>query len=342
MTENTQHSWGTKALVTGGGGFLGKAIVKRLLAKGFTVRSFSRKAYPELKALGVEQISGEISDPGAVLSACRDCDIVFHVAARPGIWGDYQEYYRINFVGTENVIGACRKLKIPRLVYTSSPSVVFDGRDCEGLDESMPYPAHYETAYPETKALAEKAVLAANSPEFMTVSLRPHLIWGPEDNHLVPRIVQRAKAGVLRFVGDGKNRVDTIYIDNAADAHMCAAEHLQPGAPCLGKPYFITQNDPRTIADFLNGVLKAAGLPPETRTVPATLAYAAGWAMETFYSWTGKQDEPRMTRFLARELSTHHWFNVQAATRDLGFTPTISIDEGFQRLTDWFAGKGAS
>ena len=190
-----------KALVTGGGGFLGAAIVRGLLARGTAVRSFSRQSYPALDALGVEQVQGDIADTAAVTAAARGCGVVFHVAAKPGIWGDYAGYHRTNVVGTSSVIAACRAAGVQRLIYTSSPSVVFDGRDMEGVDESVPYPAHYEAHYPRTKALAEQAVIAANDAQLATVSLRPHLIWGPGDNHLLPRMVARARAGQLRRIG---------------------------------------------------------------------------------------------------------------------------------------------
>src|SRR5947199_598803 len=200
-----------KALVTGGGGFLGSAIVRRLRARGDEVRSFSRGDYPELRNLGVETIQGDLADPEAVTSAAQGCDIVFHVAAKAGIWGPYQEYYRANVLGTQNVIAACRRWHINRLVYTSSPSVVFNGQDMEGVDESTPYPQHFEASYPETKAQAEKLVLEANSDDLATVALRPHLIWGPGDQHLVPRIIARAKIGALRRIGRRPLLVDSIY-----------------------------------------------------------------------------------------------------------------------------------
>lgn len=325
--------------MTGGGGFLGKAMVKQLLEAGVKVRNFSRQKYPELEKLGVELYSGEISDPKAVAEACKDCDIVYHVAAKPGIWGPYEEYHRINFTGTENVIKACRVQGVQRLVYTSSPSVVFDGTDMEGVNESVRYPDHYEAYYPQTKAMAEKAVMAANDKNLATVSLRPHLIWGPEDNHLVPRIVSRARSGQLKIVGDGRNKIDTIYIENAADAHLMAADKLTTGAPCAGKTYFITQGDPRPAGEIINGIVAAAGLPPVTSHVPAKIAYAIGWGMETWYGFWGIKEEPRLTRFVAAELATAHWFNVEAATRDLGFTPKVTIEEGFRRLAEWLKTK---
>ena len=233
-----------KALVTGGGGFLGRAIAEKLRARGDEVRSFSRGAHAELESLGVEHIQGDLADSKAVSQAVRDSDVVFHVGAKAGVWGSYADYFATNVTGTENIITACRLQGVRKLVYTSTPSVVFAGLDQEGVDESVPYASRYETAYPETKAIAERKVLESNSPELLTVALRPHLIWGPGDNHLVPRIVARGRAGKLRKIGRRPCLVDSVYIDNAADAHLLAFERLSPGAACAGKPYFISMTSP--------------------------------------------------------------------------------------------------
>src|SRR5262245_54910957 len=180
-----------RALVTGGGGFLGGAVVRRLVARGDAVRSLSRGAYPALATLGVEQCQADLADAGAVRRAAQGCDVVFHVAAKAGLAGRFADYHAANVLGTQNVLAACRACGVRALVFTSSPSVVFDGTDMEGVDESAPYPLHYHAHYPATKAQAERLVLAANGPELATVALRPHLIWGPGDNHLVPRVLAR-------------------------------------------------------------------------------------------------------------------------------------------------------
>lgn len=321
-----------KALVTGGGGFLGQAIVRGLLKRGASVRSLSRNEYPALRVLGVEQQRGDLADPTAVASAVQGADIVFHVAAKPGLWGAYEDYHRTNVTGTENVIAACHRHGVDRLVYTSSPSAVFDGRDMEGVDESVPYPAHFEAHYPRTKALAEQAVRAANDAQLATVSLRPHLIWGPGDNHLLPRMVARANAGHLRRIGSRTNLIDTIYVDNAAEAHLLAADRLAPGAAIAGKVYFLSQGEPIPIWDMVNRLLAAVGAPIVTRTVPTWFALALAWGFETKHRLTNDRSEPRLTRFLVREMSTAHWFDISAARRDLGYAPAISIDEGLERL----------
>lgn len=321
-----------KALVTGGGGFLGQAIVRALLAHGASVSSFSRNEYPVLRDLGVVQRRGDLADAAAVAAAVHGADVVFHVAAKPGLWGGFEDYYRTNVIGTQNVIAACRRHGVTRLVHTSSPSAVFNGRDMEGVDESVPYPAHFEAHYPRTKALAEQAVRAANDAQLATVSLRPHLVWGPGDNHLLPRMVARARAGQLRRIGSRPNLIDTIYVDNAADAHLLAADRLAPGAAIAGRVYFLSQGEPVPIWDMVNRLLSAVGAPAVTRTVPTWLALALAWGFETRHALANDLSEPRLTRFLVRELSTAHWFDISAARRDLGYAPAVSIDEGLERL----------
>jgi nucleoside-diphosphate-sugar epimerase len=324
-----------KALVTGGGGFLGKAIIKLLIERGDEVRSFSRNEHPAVAELGVKHCRGELSDAGAVANAAEGCDIVFHVAAKAGVWGPYEEFYQANVLGTKHVIDACRQHRIKRLVYTSSPSVVFDGTDMEGVDESVPYPEHFEAFYPQTKAEAEQLVLQANDEHLATVALRPHLIWGPEDNHLTPRILDRGAKGALRRIGTRECLADTIYIDNAALAHLQAAEHLDIGSVVAGKAYFLTQGEPLPIWDIVDRILDAGGIPPVSGTISPKLAYGIGWTLEKIYVLLRIKSEPRMTRFVAKELSTAHWFDISAARKDFGYAPAISFDEGMTRLKTW-------
>ena len=327
----------SKVLVTGGGGFLGEAIVKLLVERGDDVRSFSRNLYPELTSMGVKQIQGDISDKAAIEQACKGVSLVFHVAAKPGVWGDYSDYYRTNVTGTQNVIAGCKKHNVPRLIYTSSPSVVFNGTDMEGVNESVPYPATYHAHYPRTKAIAEQDVVKSATDELMTIILRPHLIWGPRDKHFVPRIIARAKR--LIKVGNGKNLVDTIYIDNAADAHILAADKLEKNHKLSGNIYFISQGDPVPLWDMINDILKAAGLAPVRRSMPRMMAWQIGVMFEFAYRTFNISEEPQMTRFLADELAKAHWFDISAARKDLGYVPQVSIKEGLGRLESWLQNR---
>ncbi len=321
-------------LVTGGGGFLGGAIVEMLLKRGDNVSSFSRGAYPALKEAGVNQIQGDLSNPDDVNSAVKGMDCVFHVAAKPGVWGKYSDYYNTNTIGTQNIVDACLKHNVKRLIHTSSPSVVFTAGDMEGVDESVPYAKTFHTHYVKTKKMAEDYVLnAVKEKGLNAVILRPHLIWGPKDNHLVPRVIDRAKK--LVKVGKRDNLVDTIYIDNAAHAHILADEKLAEKPELSGKVYFITQDEPIPMWDMINGILNAAGLPPITKSLPHRVVWCIGSVLEFIYTVFRLPGEPKMTRFVADELATAHWFDISAAKNDLGYKPLVSTKEGLKRLSEW-------
>jgi len=320
------------ALVTGGGGFLGSAIVRLLRNRGNRVCSFSRHRYEHLAALDVDQLVGDLTDAAAVQAAVAGCDIVFHVAAKAGIWGAYRDYHAANVTGTENVLAACRNCNVSRLVYTSSPSVVYAGGDVEGINESAPYPRRFEAHYPRTKAIAERMVLAANGPTLATVALRPHLIWGPGDPHLIPRLIARAQKGKLRRIGKTPKKVDVIYVDNAALAHVQAGDKLLPGSMVAGKAYFLSQGEPVFLWDFINRVLMDAGIAPVERTIPFRVAWCAGITFEWIYALLRLSGEPPMTRFVARQFATAHWFDISAAQRDFGYQANVSTEEGLRRL----------
>ncbi len=319
-------------LVTGGGGFLGKAIVTKLRAMGEPVRSFARSDYPALRTLGVDVIQGDLTNLADVIQASAGCSAVFHVAAKAGVWGSYDSFYQPNVVGTQNVIKACQVNGISKLIYTSTPSVVFNNADIEGADESLPYPETFSTHYAKTKSVAEQHVLEANSTALQTVALRPHLIWGPGDTQLAPRIIDRARAGKLMQIGKTPKRVDATYIDNVVDAHILAWQALHPAAACAGKPYFISNDEPIAVFDMINGILNAAGEPSLARTIPTNVAYAIGAIMETGGNLLGLKNEPPLTRFVVKNLTTAHWFDISAAKRDLGYLPAISVEEGLKRL----------
>jgi len=325
-----------KVLVTGGGGFLGTAICRELTTAGHRVISFSRSNHSHLADLGITHVRGSITDAETLIRAAAGCNAIIHTAAKAGVWGSRDEYYGPNVRGTEHVIHACRINHINRLVFTSSPSVIFDGGDQEGIDERVPYPGSYDAPYPETKALAEQAVIAANGPDLATVALRPHLIWGPRDPHLVTRIVERQRRGKLRIIGQGVKRIDSVYVDNAAHAHRLAMEHLQPGAPCAGKAYFITNGEPLPVWELVNGILASAGIGPVEKRISRPAAMAAAATMETVWKRLRISSEPLLTRFVVKELTSSHWFDISAAQKDLGYAPQISIKEGLEALKQWF------
>jgi nucleoside-diphosphate-sugar epimerase len=329
------------ALVTGGGGFLGSAIVRMLHERGDEVSVLGRGLYPHLAAYIKRAFQADIRLAPAVQRACEGMDVVFHVAALAGIWGRRRDFWSINVEGTRNVIEACRANGVPRLVYTSSPSVVFGRDDLCGVDESTPYPPRYLAAYPETKAAAEKMIMAANSASLATVALRPHLIFGPGDPHLIPRVIARARAGRLRQVGDGRNLVDVTYIDNAARAHVQAADALGPDSRCASKAYFISQGKPVELWPWLNDLLEGVGAPAVTRAVSFDNAYRVGAAFELMYRTLGIIREPPMTRFLASQLAKSHYFNISAARRDFGYDPVVSTGEGVRRAVGSMRGGRA-
>ena len=336
MDKEKQHSGRSlrKVLVTGGGGFLGKAIVKRLIKERADVRSFSRKTYTELEALGVEQIQGDIRDAKAVSNACSNVDVVFHGAAKIQLWGDYRDFFKTNVVGTENVIQACRERDIRHLVYTSSPSVVYHGReDAAGINESTPYPEHYHTHYQKTKSIAEQRIVKAANNSLRTVALRPHLILGPGDTQLIPRLIKWSKN--LRIIGDGTNIIDWTYIDNAAHAHILAAEKLMVNQDISGKIFFISQGEPICLWELVNHILVSAGKDPVRKPFPKDAAYFLGWLSEKVYTWFRIPSEPKITRAHATEFARNSWFDISAARNELGYEPVIKSEEGLERLKDW-------
>lgn len=323
-----------KILVTGGGGFLGQALCRGLVDRGHQVISFNRGHYPTLAALGVGQVQGDLADAHAVMHAADGVGAIFHNAAKAGAWGSYASYHSANVIGTRNVLDACRTHGIGKLVYTSTPSVTHRATHPVegGTADDVPYGEDFQAPYAETKAVAEKEVLAANGATLATIALRPRLIWGPGDQQILPRLVERAKQGRLRIVGDGTNRVDTTYIDNAAQAHFDAFDHLDIGAACAGRAYFISNGEPKPMGELLNALLDAAGAPRVDKHLSFKSAYRIGAICETLWKLLPLKGEPPMTRFLAEQLSTAHWYDMAPATRDFGYVPRVGFDEGITRL----------
>ncbi|MGB0371529.1 MAG: NAD-dependent epimerase/dehydratase family protein [Opitutales bacterium] len=332
-----------KFIVTGGGGFVGRAVIAQLLETypECQVVSLSRSVYEDLNEKDrVSSISCDLSGPlEPIEEAFYGTHAVFHIAAKAGVWGPEEEYFKANVVASRNVVVACRKANVPYLVYTSTPSVVFSGEPFRGEGESLPYGRNWLCSYAESKATAEKETLGANEPGRLAVcALRPHLIWGPGDPHIVPRLVDRAQSGRLRIVGDGANKVDISYIDNVAAAHLNALSALQQGK-AGGKPYFISQGEPVNLWDWINGLFECLDMPPLRKKISLTAAYKIGSICEFIWRKLKLSGEPPMTRFVATELGKDHYFDISAAQRDLGYIPKVSTEEGLKRTVAWFKNK---
>lgn len=333
--------WQNKnVLVTGGGGFLGRYIIESLIKQNcHSISSLGRSPQPELADLGVKVFCGNIAVKDQVRKAAKGHDLIFHTAAKAGVWGTFQDFYNTNVKGTENIIAACREYHIPLLINTSSPSVIFAEENIEDCDESIPYPEKYLNFYPQTKAEAEKKVSSATGNELRTVSLRPHLIWGPRDPHILPRLFAKAKARRLMQVGDGKNKVDITYVENAAEAHIKAAEALDEKPEISGKNYFISDGKPLMLWPWINELLSKLAIPEITKQISYKKARTIGAVMETVYKLLYLSGEPPMTRFVAAQLAHSHFFNISAAKNDFGYTPVISDEKAMEKTVEFFANQ---
>jgi nucleoside-diphosphate-sugar epimerase len=330
-----------RILVTGGGGFLGRYIIRELLAEGHHVVAFQRRDVPGLKATGVEVRQGSILQMDAARRAMQGCDAVIHTAAKAGVWGPREEYFLPNVEGTRNLLRAMRDQGIRKLVYTSSPSVVFNGRSFDGVDESVPYGGNWLNHYPESKALAEQATLKwGREGHGKVIALRPHLIWGKGDPHLLPQVIQRSKAGRLRIIGDGTNRVDTTRVENAAKAHVLALNALDnPSA--VNRPYFIGQSEPVVLWDWINLFLNGLNIPPLEKHFSLRTAYGLGILSEWLWKALRRHTIPPMTRFIAVEMAKSHCYSIDAARKELDYHPEVyPTDEGIRAYIEaWKAGE---
>ena len=328
-------------LVTGYGGFLGAAVCRLLIQQGFLVRGLARGSYPGLGAIGIECVTGSINDPAVVEASMRDVDAVIHTAAIAGVWGKSSDYESVNVAATESLLAAARKHAVRAFVYTSSPSVTFDGHPQSGIDESVPYPSRWLCDYPRTKAIAEQRVLLANhTSEFATCALRPHLIWGVGDPHLIPRVIQRCRQGKLRRVGDGRNLIDTVHVDLAAHAHLLALRKLLAAdTQAAGRAYFITDGQPTPCWDWISTILDCAGLQPPKGSISMKTAYRIGAVLEKLYRWTGREQEPPMTRFVALQLGVDHYFDISASRERLGVQPLSDRQTKIEELRRWLMPK---
>lgn len=324
-----------KVLVIGGGGFLGSAIVRQLIDKGCTVTVAGRHRYAHIERWGADCRAGDISDRAFCETLFSNVDTVFHTAAKAGIWGAWKEYKKSNVDGTVNIVDGCRKHGVPVLVYTSTPSVVFERRSIHNGDETLAYAQKFLCNYSRSKVAAERYVIENCDDKLRGCAIRPHLIWGPGDPHLIPRLIERGRSGQLKIVGSGSNLVDITYVDNAASAHILAAEKLHEGSGISGQAYFIGQEAPVQLWEWVNDLFQDLGIEKLDKKVSLTAAYLAGWLLELLHRLPGIKAEPRMTRFLALQLGRSHYFSHAKARQDLGYLPTISTDHGKDKLIDW-------
>jgi nucleoside-diphosphate-sugar epimerase len=326
-----------RCLVIGGGGFLGGQIVRHLQARGAQVRVLGRNRYTELEALNVECLVGDISNPADAQEACRGMDTVFHTASLSYMWGKQELIYRVNVEGSANVIKSCRDEGVSRLIYTSSPSVVIGEKNIVNGDESLPYPERYNADYPRSKSLAEQMVLKANAPnpngrQLLSCAIRPHLLWGPGDPHLLPRIRKAAAGGRLRQIGDGNNQITITQVENAAWAHLLAAIELSGRARCAGKAYFVGDEEPILLWPWLNQVMDIWGLPQIKKRASWGATRFLALLSEGVHHFFPRLGEPFMTTFIVDQLVRSHSFSYQAAKRDFGYQPIVSPQEGLQKL----------
>ncbi|MPY48179.1 NAD-dependent epimerase/dehydratase family protein [Streptomyces acidicola] len=321
-----------RVLVTGGSGFLGAEICRQLVGRGTETASLSRRPSTALDRLGVRQHLGDLADADAVGKAVTGCDAVIHNAALAGVSGPLRPYWTTNVDGTRNILDQCRAHGVRTLVYTSTASVVFRTGGLENADERAPYPERHLAAYPLSKARAEALVLRADSSDLATVSLRPHLIWGPDDPHFLPALTRAARGRHLIMPGRGTNLVDTTHLRTAAHAHLLALDRLHRGGPVNGRAYFIAQGEPCPLAGMATLYLAATGIRAAWHSVPPALAHGAATVQEAVARFTGSARTHTLSRFLVNELTHPHWFDITAARRDLGFTPPVGLVDGLREL----------
>lgn len=321
-----------RVLVTGATGMLGRGTALALRGRGHDVTVLQRRP----SGLDVREVLGDVADPGVVGRAVRGQDAVMHLAAKVDVVGRWADYERVNVGGTRAVVDACRAAGAGRLVHVSSPAVAHAGQPLVGAGAGPADPDHARGHYARSKALAERVALAADRPELAVLAVRPHLVWGPGDTQLVGRLVARAAAGRLPVLGSGGALIDTTFVDNAVDALVAALDRC--GA-VHGEALVVSNGEPRPVAEILGRVCRAAGVPGPSRRVPAGVGRLVGSAVDRVWAATGRENTPPLTRFLAEQLTTAHWFDQRRTRSALEWAPAVGLDEGFRRLARWYAAE---
>lgn len=327
-----------KVLVTGTGSMLLRGIANELINRGDEVVCLQRRPADAGINQNSKHVSADIRDVEAVTSAASGCDAIIHGAARVGIVGKWHDFQTTNVQGTENVITAAKKQNVSRLVFVSTPSVAHTGQSLVGAPATSATIGRKSSFYAESKAIAERIALDANSEHLAVLAVRPHLVWGPGDTQLIGRIVERASNGRLAIIGNGNALVDTTYVDNAVSGHVAALDALYVGANCAGKAYVLSNGEPRTVHELFRSICSAVNLPYEPRHIPLATGLLLGSVVERVWPLL-RSSEPPITRFVAEQLGTAHWFDQRSFQNDCSWTPLVTLDEGFSHLAQWFAAQ---
>ncbi len=319
-------------LVTGATGFVGSALAARLVTEGASVRGLTRHPDAAPAIPGVHWVRGDLEDPGSLREATRGIDAVFHAGGMVGHFGHRPAYLRANVQGTKDLLAACREHQVRALIHTSTPSVIADGSDHFGVDESHPYSTRFASPYPESKALSEQLVLAAHRDDFRTIVVRPHMIWGPGRSQWVQGMVRRAARNALWQIGPGGNRIGMTFLDDCISAHLAAWQALTRDASVGGVPYFVHGGEPVVFWDWVAELSRACGLSPIRGQVPVGAAMALAHACDAAVVISRGRVHLPISAYLIAELTTEHYSDITRARTRLGYEPRVTMAEGLARI----------
>ena len=317
------------AFVTGGSGFVGGALIQRLVRDGARVRALARShaSAAKVEELGAEAVRGDLSDTKSLREGAAGCDVTFHAAARLGEWGPWEEFERLNVRGTRDVLEASRAAGVRRFVHVGTEAAVVAGQALVMVDETAPLRPDSKAPYCASKALAEQAVREANGNGLETVVVRPRMVWGPGDTTVLPAIAHAVRQGRFAWIGGGRHMTSTTYIDNTVEGLVLGAERGRPG-----EAYFVTDGEPVEFRDFVTRQLEALGVEAPTRTLPLPAARAAAVGLEGAWRALRRKSQPPLTRTAVWLSAVEMTIRIDKAREELGYSPPVSIDEGLERL----------